>query len=172
MEEEQVLFKNSPMQEFETAIISSPLGMIEITGSHGVIFSILFRDDKKVKPTKVPGSLQKCVTQLEEYFSWKRTNFNLQLQPNGTAFQRHVWDALLKIPYGKTISYLKLAQQLGDVKSIRAVAAANGRNPIAVIIPCHRVIGSSGELVGYSGGMKRKEWLLAHEKGEEQLGLF
>ena len=160
------------MKEFDSAIISSPLGMIEITGLHEVIFSVLFLDDKKAMPTKVPSSLQKCVTQLEEYFSWKRKSFDVTLQPNGTSFQRHVWDELLKIPYGKTISYLRLAQQLGDEKSIRAVASANGKNPIAVIIPCHRVIGSNGELVGYSGGMKRKEWLLAHEKGEEQLGLF
>lgn len=160
------------MQEFDKAIISSPLGMIEITGSHEVIFSVLFLDSKKAKPAKVPASLQKCVTQLEEYFSGKRKTFDVPLQPNGTSFQRHVWDELLNIPYGKTISYLKLAQQLGDEKSIRAVASANGKNPIAVIIPCHRVIGSQGEMVGYGGGIKRKEWLLAHEKGEEQLGLF
>ena len=160
------------MKEFDLAIISSPLGIIEITGLHQVIFSVLFLDDKKTKPTKVPASLQKCVTQLEEYFSWKRKSFDVALQPNGTSFQRHVWDELLKVPYGKTISYLKLARQLGDEKSIRAVASANGKNPIAVIIPCHRVIGSHGEMVGYAGGLKRKEWLLAHEKGEEQLGLF
>jgi methylated-DNA-[protein]-cysteine S-methyltransferase len=160
------------MKEFDSAIISSPLGMIEITGSHEVIFSVLFLDNKKAKSTKVPASLQKCATELEEYFSGKRKSFDLPLQPNGTSFQRHVWDELLKIPYGKTISYLKLAQQLGDEKSIRAVASANGRNPIVVIIPCHRVIGSHGEMVGYGGGIKRKEWLLAHEKGEEQLGLF
>ena len=160
------------MKDFDSAIISSPLGMLEITGLHEVIFSVLFLDDKKAKPTKVPASLQKCVTQLEEYFSWKRKSFDIPLQPNGTPFQRHVWDELLKIPYGKTISYLKLAQRLGDEKSIRAAASANGKNPIAVIIPCHRVIGSHGEMVGYGGGIKRKEWLLAHEKGEEQLGLF
>ncbi len=146
--------------------------MIEITGLHEVIFSALFLDDKKAKPTTVPASLQKSVTQLEEYFSGNRKSFNLPLQPNGTTFQRHVWDELLKIPYGKTISYLKLAQQLGDEKSIRAAASANGKNPIVVIIPCHRVIGSHGEMVGYGGGIRRKEWLLAHEKGEEQLGLF
>lgn len=160
------------MQEFDKAIISSPLGMIEITGSHNAIFSVLFLDDKKTEPTNVPTSLQKCATQLEEYFLWKRKRFDLQLQPNGTTFQRHVWDELLNIPYGKTTSYLKLALQLGDEKSIRAVASANGKNPIAIIIPCHRVIGSQGEMVGYAGGIKRKEWLLAHEKGEEQLGLF
>lgn len=160
------------MKEFDSAIISSPLGMLEITGSHGVIFSVLFLDDKKSKPTKVPVSLQKCVTQLEEYFSWKRKIFDVPLQPNGTVFQRSVWDALLKITFGKTTSYLKLARELGDEKSIRAAASANGKNPIAIIIPCHRVIGSHGEMVGYAGGLKRKEWLLAHEKGEEQLNLF
>ena len=160
------------MKEFDDAIIYSPLGMIEITGSHGVIFSVSFLADKKAKPTKVPASLQKCATQLEEYFSWKRKTFDVALQPNGTSFQRHVWDELLKIPYGKTTSYLKLAHQLGDEKSIRAAASANGKNPIGIIIPCHRVIGSHGEMVGYAGGIKRKEWLLAHERGEEQLGLF
>ena len=160
------------MKEFDSAIISSPLGMLEITGSHGVIFSVQFLDNKKAKPTKVPASLQKCATQLEEYFSWKRKTFDVPLQPNGTSFQRHVWDALLKIPFGKTTSYLKLSRQLGDEKSIRAVASANGKNPIGIIIPCHRVIGSHGEMVGYAGGIKRKEWLLAHERCEEQLGLF
>jgi len=160
------------MKEFDTAIISSPLGLIEITGSHGVIFSVSFLDIKKAKSTKVPAPLQTCITQLEEYFSWKRKSFDLPLQPNGTVFQRHVWDELLKIPYGKTISYLTLARELGDEKSIRAAASANGKNPIAIVIPCHRVIGSHGEMVGYAGGVERKEWLLAHEKGEEQLNLF
>ena len=160
------------MKDFDSTIISSPTGLIEITCSHGVIFSVSFLDNKKLKPTKVPASLQKCVTELEEYFSWKRKTFDLPLQPNGTSFQRHVWDALLKIPFGKTISYMKLARELGDEKSIRAVASANGKNPIAILIPCHRVIGSNGEMVGYAGGVKRKEWLLAHERGEEQLGLF
>ena len=160
------------MKEFDSAIISSPLGMLEITGSRGVIFSVLFFDNKKAKPTKVPASLQKCATELEEYFSWKRKTFDLPLQPNGTTFQRHVWDELLKIPYGKTTSYLKLARELGDEKSIRAAASANGKNPIAIIIPCHRVIGSNGEMVGYGGGIKKKEWLLSHERGEEQLDLF
>ncbi|MBK5285199.1 MAG: methylated-DNA--[protein]-cysteine S-methyltransferase [Bacteroidia bacterium] len=160
------------MKPFDSTIIPSPLGMLEITGSHGVIFSVSFLDNKKAKPTAVPASLQKCATQLEEYFSFNRKTFDLTLQPNGTIFQRHVWDELLKIPYGKTSSYLKLARELGDEKSIRAAASANGKNPIAILIPCHRVIGSHGEMVGYAGGVKRKEWLLAHEKGEEQLGLF
>lgn len=160
------------MKEFDSAIISSPLGLIEITGSHGVIFSVSFIDNKKAKPTAVPASLKKCAAELEEYFSGKRKTFDVPLQPNGSSFQRNVWDALLKIPYGKTTSYLKLAKQLGDEKSIRAVASANGKNPIGIIIPCHRVIGSHGEMVGYAGGIKRKEWLIAHERGEEQLDLF
>src|SRR5260221_2155573 len=116
------------MKKLRSTISPSPLGLIEITGLHGVIFSVSFLDNKKTNPTKVPASLQKCATELEEYFSFKRKTFDLPLQPNGTSFQRHVWDELLKIPFGKTTSYLKLARELGDVKSIRAAASANGTN--------------------------------------------
>jgi methylated-DNA-[protein]-cysteine S-methyltransferase len=159
------------MNAIDTAYIQSPLGILEITGSHGVIFSVTFQDDTEKKPSPVPSSLHACVQQLGEYFSGSRTSFDLPLQPNGTAFQRHVWDELLKIPFGKTISYLRLARQLGDEKSIRAAASANGKNPIGIIIPCHRVIGSNAELVGYAGGLWRKQWLLDHENGQQSLDL-
>jgi methylated-DNA-[protein]-cysteine S-methyltransferase len=159
------------MNQVEKTYFQSPLGTIEITGSHGVIFSVSFLDEQQKTPVKTPASLKECVKQLEEYFSGKRKKFELQLQPNGTPFQRHVWDELLKIPFGKTISYLQLAHQLGDEKSIRAAASANGKNPIGIIIPCHRVIGTNSDLVGYAGGLWRKQWLLDHESGQQSLEL-
>ena len=112
------------------------------------------------------------IVQLNEYFEGKRTQFDLQLNPEGTDFQKKVWNLLQTIPYGKTMSYLQLSQQLGDVKAIRAVANANGRNPIWIIIPCHRVIGSNGSLTGYAGGLQRKQWLLDHESPYKQQSLF
>ena len=154
--------------EVDQAYIPSPLGILEITGSHGSVFSVSFMDEP-VKETAVPRSLKDCAVQLEEYFTGKRKQFDLKLLPNGTTFQRHVWDELLLIPYRKTISYLQLARQLGDEKSIRAVAAANGKNPIGIIIPCHRVIGSNNDLVGYAGGLWRKQWLLEFESGQQTL---
>jgi methylated-DNA-[protein]-cysteine S-methyltransferase len=159
------------MNSVDTAHVASPLGTIEITGSHGAIFSVSFLEDKDAPPTPVPPSLKICAQQLEEYFSGKRKNFDLPLQPNGTSFQRHVWDELLKIPFGKTMSYLQLARNLGDEKSIRAAASANGKNPIGILIPCHRVIGTNSELVGYAGGLWRKQWLLDLENGQQSLDL-
>jgi len=103
------------------------------------------------------------VKQLSEYFSGKRTVFELDLSPRGTPFQLAVWNALLEIPYGDTISYAELARRIGKPSAVRAVGAANGANPIPVIIPCHRVIGSNGTLTGYGGGIERKQWLLALE---------
>ena len=164
-------FQNFNMNTVDAAHIQSPLGTIEITGSNGVIFSVSFLEEQDNSKSKVPASLKECVRQLEEYFSGKRKQFDLQLQPNGTAFQRHVWDELLKIPFGKTISYIQLARQLGDEKSIRAAASANGKNPIGIVIPCHRVIGANSELVGYAGGLWRKQWLLDLENGQQSLDL-
>jgi methylated-DNA-[protein]-cysteine S-methyltransferase len=112
------------------------------------------------------------VVQLAEYFNGKRDSFSLTVNPQGTEFQKKVWKSLLKIPYGKTKSYLAQSKTLGDVKAIRAVAAANGKNPIWIIIPCHRVIGTNGSLTGYAGGIWRKKWLLAHENPVKQQSLF
>jgi methylated-DNA-[protein]-cysteine S-methyltransferase len=120
----------------------------------------------------IPECLQDCVYQLNEYFEGKRTHFDLQLNPEGTDFQKSVWDALRTIPYGKTISYLNLSKQLGDVKAIRAIANANGKNPLWIVVPCHRVIGSDGSLTGYAGGLYRKQWLLEHESPYKQQSLF
>ncbi len=115
--------------------------------------------------------LLETFSQLEEYFNKKRKEFSIPLNPDGTEFQKKVWNELLKVPYGKTISYEQLAERVGNLKSIRAVGKANGANPIPVIIPCHRVIGKNGSLVGYSAGLEIKKKLLNLEKGLE-LNLF
>ncbi|MBL0356810.1 MAG: methylated-DNA--[protein]-cysteine S-methyltransferase [Chitinophagaceae bacterium] len=107
--------------------------------------------------------IQQCILQLQEYFEGKRKTFDLPLQQKGSAFQQNVWAQLLNISYGKTISYLELSKRVGDVKAIRAVGTANGKNQLAIIIPCHRVIGSDGSLTGYAGELWRKKWLLEHE---------
>lgn len=107
--------------------------------------------------------LESCKEQLTAYFSGKLISFDLPLNPEGTAFQQKVWAELLKIPYGETITYMELAIRLGDVKAIRAVGTANGRNPIAILIPCHRVIGAGNKLTGYAGGIWRKKALLELE---------
>lgn len=156
----------------ETCIIISPLGTTKIIGDKkGIVsISILNADEK---PTDIiPIELEDCVHQLNEYFEGKRTTFELPLNPEGTDFQKKVWRELRTIPYGKTCSYLELSKQLGDVKAIRAVANANGKNPLWIVIPCHRVIGSDGSLTGYAGGLQRKKWLLEHESPYKQQALF
>ena len=110
--------------------------------------------------------------QLNEYFTGNRKTFNLKLNPQGTEFQKKVWEALQNVPYGKTITYLEQSKVLGNVKAIRAVAGANGKNPISIVIPCHRIIGSDGSLTGYAGGLWRKKWLLEHENPTTQQSLF
>lgn len=116
--------------------------------------------------------MQSAVKQLQQYFEGNLAEFDLKIIPEGSNFQQKVWQALREIPFGKTCSYLELAKKLGDVKAIRAVAAANGKNPLWVIVPCHRVIGSDGSLTGYAGGLYRKQWLLNHENNYTQLSLF
>ena len=118
------------------------------------------------------SKLKEAVIQLQEYFEGKRTHFTFLLHPSGTEFQKKVWQELLNIPFGKTCSYLELSKKLGDVKAIRAVAAANGKNPLWIVVPCHRVIGSDGSLTGYAGGLWRKKWLLEHENPSVQKTLF
>ena len=107
--------------------------------------------------------IEQCISELEEYFSAKRKFFSFEMNLIGTDFQVKVWNELLNIPYGKTISYEELAVRVGDIKSIRAVGLANGQNPIAIVVPCHRVIGKNGDLGGYGGGLDKKVWLLEHE---------
>jgi methylated-DNA-[protein]-cysteine S-methyltransferase len=120
----------------------------------------------------IPTGLQEVVQQVHNYFEGKSTNFNFKINPSGTEFQKRVWSELLKIPYGKTISYLDLSKKIGDPKAIRAVAAANGKNPLWIVVPCHRVIGTDGSLIGYAGDLWRKKWLLEHENPTTQQSLF
>ena len=150
--------------DIHIAYYSSPIGLIEVAGNEEGILSVYFADKKK-KSTPAPHPyIKECIYQLDEYFKGIRKEFGLKLNPKGTDFQEKVWTQLLTVPYGKTASYLDISKSIGNVKAIRAVGNANGSNPIAVIIPCHRVIGSDGKLVGYGGGIKRKEWLLNHER--------
>lgn len=155
----------------EIAFIESPLGITKIVGDENGIseISVLSAGELTIE---IPENLKKAVSQLQEYFDGKRNDFNLKLNPKGTDFQQRVWQELLNIPFGKTMSYLDLSKKLGDVKAIRAVASANGKNPLWIVIPCHRVIGTDGSLTGYAGGLWRKKWLLEHENPTNQQSLF
>jgi methylated-DNA-[protein]-cysteine S-methyltransferase len=155
----------------EHAYVQTPIGTAELFGDENGLASITVLESKKPKGT-IPAVLKDAVEQLQEYFDGNRTVFELQLNPSGTDFQKKVWEALLQIPFGKTISYLELSKQLGDVKAIRAVASANGKNPLWIVVPCHRVIGTNGNLTGYAGGLHRKKWLLEHESPAKQTTLF
>jgi len=152
--------------------LSTAIGYLEIVGDEAGIQSVTFVDRLEDPSELVPEALQDAVIQLKEYFQKERTQFDLKLAPNGTPFRNEVWTELQKIPFGKQISYQELANRLGDPKVIRAAASANGKNPIAIIIPCHRVVGSDGSMVGYASGIHRKKWLLAHESPVRQGELF
>ena len=156
----------------ESALIYTPLGMAQIEGDELGIKAISVLDVHKEETKLIPKGLEKAANQLKEYFAGQRQEFNLDLNPKGTPFQKKVWAELLNIPFGKTLSYLELSKKLGDVKAIRAVAAANGKNPLWIVVPCHRVIGSDGSLTGYAGGLHRKKWLLNHESPVKQQSLF
>ena len=164
------------MLETKTTYCKTPIGIAKIIGDTNGIQSIAVLDEDEVSlevlKIKTPECLQDCVVQLDEYFNGKRDHFNLTVNPKGTTFQLKVWKSLLKIPYGKTKSYLAQSKTLGDVKAIRAVASANGKNPLWIVIPCHRVIGSDGSLTGYAVGIWRKKWLLNHENPVKQQSLF
>lgn len=152
--------------------IETPIGHAKIVGDDNGISSVSILDTKEELSSVIPETLLDCVTQLKAYFKNERKTFDLKLYPEGTIFQKKVWNELQTIPFGKTISYLQLSKQLGDVKAIRAVANANGKNPLWIIVPCHRVIGSDGSLTGYAGGLYRKQWLLNHESEYKQQSLF
>jgi len=148
------------------AIVDSPIGDLLLTAEKGRITGLHF-SPFAIDPAWVhdPGRLAPAATQLSEYFAGERTEFDLPLSPEGTVFQQRVWAMLREIPYGETTTYGTIARELGDPKTVRAVGLANGRNPIAVIIPCHRVIGADGSLTGFGGGLDRKRALLDHEAG-------
>ena len=156
----------------EEAYIKTPLGVAKLSGSESGLSSVVILDSDEKLTDIIPECLEDAVYQLNEYFEGVRKNFDLELNPEGTEFQKKVWLQLQQIPYGRTTSYLELAKLIGDVKAIRAAAAANGKNPLWIIVPCHRVIGSDGSLTGYAGGLHRKKWLLEHESPHKQQRLF
>ena len=160
------------LESNHTAYYKTPLGTAKIIGNKDGIMSVSVLDDEISTTFSIPECLQDCVTQLDEYFNDSRKEFHLKLNPQGTDFQKSVWTELLNISFGKSRTYLEQSKKLGDVKAIRAVASANGKNPIWIIVPCHRVIGSDGSLTGYAGGLWRKKWLLEHESGVKQQTLF
>ena len=142
----------------------SEIGLIEILGTENAILSVGFVDDKSLDNFEIHPCLEECVEQIDEYFRGERKEFSMNLQLQGTDFQKKVWSQLMKISFGETLSYKDIAASIGNKKAVRAVGNANGKNKIAIIIPCHRVIGSNGRLVGYASGVWRKKWLLLHER--------
>jgi methylated-DNA-[protein]-cysteine S-methyltransferase len=154
--------KERCMKEFR-AYYSSPIGPLEVSGIAEGIVSVTFVKRRLANDRSLPKCVEQGIQQLDEYFRGSRKRFSLKLLLRGTPFQKLVWRRLLKIPYGKRASYGDVARAIGHPRACRAVGSANNRNPIALIIPCHRVIGSDGNLVGYGGGLWRKEWLLNHE---------
>jgi methylated-DNA-[protein]-cysteine S-methyltransferase len=144
-------------------LMDSPIGSLQIIANDLYLTHILFREQQLSMMPNPNGITEQTIQQLSEYFLNQRKTFSISLLPAGTAFQQKIWQLLQNIPYGKSISYLQLSKEYGDEKAIRAVGSANGKNPIPVIIPCHRVIGNNGQLVGYSGGLEIKKILLQHE---------
>lgn len=157
----------------DTTYYNSPLGMIELTVEAGKLTSARFNpvipEEGVLSKNKV---LEETVKQLDEYFSGTRKAFDLPMKPLGTRFQQMVWKALVSVPFGRTISYGELSAKIGKPGAERAVGHANAENPLAIIIPCHRVVGADGKLTGYAGGLWRKNWLLTFENANGQLNLF
>ncbi len=154
------------MNELHYTYYESPIGLLQIGGTDHYIGELSFVDNPDQVVHGEPGItevMHQCTEQLIEYFHGKRKSFDIPIHQEGTDFQKKVWGELQEIPYGRTISYMDLAKRLGDPKLIRAAASTNGKNHIAIIVPCHRVIGSDSSLVGYGGGKWRKKWLLGHE---------
>ena len=147
-----------------TTTLESPVGTIHLVGRDGRLTGLYLDERPDVGPVEPDdGRLDDARRQVEEYFAGERTSFDLDLAPSGTPFQLAVWEALRTIGYGETTSYVEIARRIGRPTASRAVGAANGRNPISLVVPCHRVIGSTGKLVGYGWGVERKRWLLDHE---------
>lgn len=157
---------------------SSPVGLIHLTGDELGIATLFFVEEQRKKIKEAENAfasevLTTCLQQLDDYFNGARTEFSVKLNPEGTPFQKQVWTALCGIPFGETTSYGEIARRLGlPVTASRAIGTTNGRNPIAIIVPCHRVIGANGKLVGYAGGLWRKQWLLEFESPAAQRELF
>lgn len=153
------------MNQIFRTYYSSPIGVLRITAYQDSITALEFCDTQPefIETVNEPAIIKDCKSQLDEYFRGNRTEFNLKLSLSGTDFQNKVWKELLRVPYGKTASYKDIAMSCENPKAVRAVGGANHNNRIAIIIPCHRIVGSNGKLTGYAGGLWRKEWLLKHE---------
>ena len=161
----------SEMEGIKTLYYESPLGLIEVQATEIGVRAINFAHEKIL--TEIENAYNRlAISQLDEYFNRKRTVFDMPLDLEGTDFQKRVWTKLLKIPFGKTCSYMDIARAIGDPKTIRAVGMANGSNKIAIVVPCHRIIGSDGSLTGYAAGLTRKKWLLDLESPTVQGELF
>lgn len=155
------------MNELHKAEFQSPIGIVEIVGTEKAILSILFSEKDKMEFPVRPDSPQvivDCQQQLEEYFEGQRMEFDFPVTSSGTPFQQKVWAALTEVPYAETVSYGAIAKAIGSEKAVRAVGNANSKNKLTIVVPCHRIIGSTGKLTGYAGTLTRKEWLLRHEK--------
>ncbi len=154
------------MQQFEH-IYTSPIGRIKIVADENCIQAVTFIEDtESLSNTDLiesPAVIHQCIDELIDYFNGSRTKFTVPIHQSGTDFQQKVWKELYEVPYAKTMSYAELAKKLGDPKVIRAAASANGKNKIAIIVPCHRIIGSDSNLTGYAWGLAKKKWLLQHE---------
>jgi methylated-DNA-[protein]-cysteine S-methyltransferase len=162
-----------------STVIDSPVGALTIVASDEGLRAILWPDDDPARVRLVGATddpthpvVAAAASQLAEYFEGDRREFDVALDPVGTEFQRAAWDALRSIPYGSTVSYGEQAERMGDRRKARAVGAANGRNPISIVVPCHRVVGASGALTGFAGGTDTKAWLLAHEQRHTVPGLM
>jgi len=152
------------MNEIYEIYYNSPIGIIKLASNNDSILFLDFVEEKSNINKDIPNILQEACNQLDEYFEGTRKDFDLKLYFNGTDFQNKVWSELCNIPYGQTVTYKDMAIKIGNEKACRAVGNANNKNNIGIVIPCHRVIGSNGKLVGYAGELWRKEWLLDHEK--------
>ena len=154
-------------KEMSFAVITTPIGNLKIASDGEFITTVLFTEEDELGSDN--SLINSCIEQVKNYFKGELKEFNLPLYPHGTPFQQQVWDKLSKVPFGVTKSYGDLAVELGDMKKVRAVGTANGANPIAIIIPCHRIIAGNGDLTGYAGGLWRKKWLLEHESSQTSL---
>lgn len=158
---------NTTLEAVHCAYFQSPVGVLKVKTTDDSVTCVSFHSDEMRMhfplPQEGPDVLKQCLHELQEYFTGKRQRFEVNLYAHGTPFQQQVWRDLLDIEFGHQRSYAQQAKKLGNMKAIRALASANGRNPIAILIPCHRVVGSDGSLVGFGGGLWRKRWLLEHE---------
>ena len=152
------------MSQTKIRYTSSPIGTIELQERNGFLSDLNFREKEATGKDETSPLLSSCVKQLTEYFAGKRTEFDIPLALEGTVFQREVWDALRTIPFGHTATYREIARKISRPSAVRAVGAANGANPVSIIVPCHRIVGADGSLTGYGGGLWRKKWLLEHEQ--------